>query len=308
MRPEAEREAVNRLAVTEIGDNLEDGKPSSAESKEKDAKTPEGSEQFEAAKSHRETIQRLSQSLTNNLKLPSVMDKDLWRFLPLEFKPGTYYLPIGQLDVAEDGEIKVNLPEISAGIAEPHLVQALLNHLSTSGESRFSGLAVEIGKLETLRMKSSHYSELMVSLYKALLDSFTGTGAPIHDSDDIKPGLTKYFFITAWVDVVLKTEGHIFIYDGWYKPPEVIPGTGLWKIKCGAFDIAIAEDTQTLATYETQHQNLRKRYLNSTLVKEISHLGLELEVLSSEIRQALLEFDDKSELPGLCQLCSRSTE
>ena len=86
----------------------------------------------------------------------------------------------------------------------------------------------------------------------------------------------------------------------------MIPGTGLWKLKCGSFDIAIARDIQTLAAYETQHHNLRQRYLSSTLVEEIHYLWQELEFLLSSIRQALVEFGDKAELPGYCKLCSKS--
>ena len=61
-----------------------------------------------------------------------MMDKDLWRNLPLEFRPGKYTLPAGQLDVSKDGEIKINLSEIGTSIEKLHPVRVLLSHLSTS--------------------------------------------------------------------------------------------------------------------------------------------------------------------------------
>ncbi|HEY96074.1 MAG TPA: tyrosine-type recombinase/integrase [Dehalococcoidia bacterium] len=307
LRPGAEREAINRLAAPEDGDYRETGELPLPGSTDRDIKPSDGREHHDAGISHRETIQRVSRTLADSVTVPSVQDSELWRKMPLEFRHDTLYLSIGQVTVSEDGEIKVSFPETGTGIEKPHLVQALLSHLGTSGEPRFAELAGQNGRLETLRMKSGHYSELLVSLYRSLLDSFEGTGTPFHDADDVQPGLTKNFFITAWVDVVLQSQGNTFIYDGWYKPPEAIPGTDLWKLKCGAYDIAVAKDTQTLATYELQHRTLRQRYLSSTLVEEINRRWRELEILVAEIKQVLIEFGDKVKLPGTCALCSETT-
>ena len=74
-------------------------------------------------------------------------------------------------------------------------------------------------------------------------------------------------------------------------------------LECGAFNIAIAEDTGTLAAYETQHHDLRERYRSSTVVGKIRQLGQNLKVLLSEIRRVLVEFGKKVELPRYYKLC-----
>lgn len=308
LRPEAEREAVNRLLKPEEKEYSETGRLSLAESKDRDVKPPAGNERYEAGVSHRETIHRLSHTFAGSLKLPSAVDKDLWRKIPIEFKPGTYHLPIGQVDVTEDREIKVTLPEIGDGIEKLHMVRSLLSHLSTSGNTRFSDLAGINGELEMLRMKAGHYSELLVNLYRSLVDSFAGAGTPVHKVHEQKPGLTKDFFITAWVDIIQRTQGSKFIYAGWYKPPEVIPGTGLFKLRCGAFDLCIAEDARTLGIYEKQHKDLREKYAKSPLAETLSIEWQQLEILIQNIRQKLQEFSARMELLGCCNLCSENTE
>ncbi len=100
LRPGAEREAVNRLVKSEIEDQDKVGEPALTELKGKDEKPPAATERQEAGTSHREIIQGLSHILADSLKVPSVLDKDLWQRLPVEFKPGTYTLTIGQVDSA----------------------------------------------------------------------------------------------------------------------------------------------------------------------------------------------------------------
>ena len=136
LRPGDEREAVNRLAKSEIEDQDKAGEPALLELNDQDEKPPAATERQEAGTSHRETIQRLSHILTDSLKVPSVLDKDLWQRLPVEFKPGTYTLTIGQVEVNEAGELTVHRSEVSTGVNKPHLMKAFFDHLSTSGGSQ----------------------------------------------------------------------------------------------------------------------------------------------------------------------------
>jgi len=256
---------------------------------------------------HGDAVRETARTLGDNLGLPSVQNRDLWRKMPLEFKPGTLYLSIGQVDAAEDGEIRVTLPEIGFGIAEPHLVQALLNHLSTSRDSRFVELTGDSGKLRIFQTNVNQYSEVLIRMYKLMIDSFSGTETPVHEAQELEPGLTRDFFVSAWIEIIQRATGSGFIREGWYKP-EPIPGTGLLKLKCGGFDLAYAENIETLGIYEHQHKDLVEHYLEGTFVKEINVRWRELEIFVAEIKQVLIEFGDKVKLLGMCELCSETME
>ena len=75
---------------------------------------------------------------------------------------------------------RFTLLEIVAGIVEPHTIQVLFEHLSTAEGPRCTEMDGETEKLEILRIKSGNYSETLVSPYRSLLNSLTGTGNPIH--------------------------------------------------------------------------------------------------------------------------------
>jgi hypothetical protein len=90
-------------------------------------------------------MRELAKATAAGIRLPSPWDKVLWRDLPVDFKPGKYYLPIGAVEIGEDKQIKVNYYDIGAAIAEPHLVKGLFSHLSTSGSSKFMELVGDKG-------------------------------------------------------------------------------------------------------------------------------------------------------------------
>jgi integrase/recombinase XerD len=303
LRPGSEREAIKRLGITEIEDQNQTDETGLPESRDKDEQPPGVNELFEAGKDHRRIIQRISHTLADSLNLPSVLDGDLWRRLPLEFKPGTYYFPIGQVDVDETGELTVYHSEVGTGVGKPHLMKAFFDHLSTSGDPRFAELTGDSGKLKIFQAKRGQYSKLLIILYKSMLDCFAGKGTPVHEAQEYQTGLTKNFFVSAWIEIIQRATGDKFIYDGWYKPG-VIAEAGLLKLQCGGFDLGYAENDETLLVYERQHKDLVKQYLKSTYFEEISRRFRELEILVAEIKQELAVFGDKVKPPGICELCS----
>ena len=305
LRPGAERQAVNRLAKSDIEDQDKAGEPALLELKNQDEKPPADTERHEAGTSHHETIQRLSHILADSLKIPSALNKDLWQRLPVEFEPGIYNLTIGQVDVNETGELALHNSAVGTGVDKPHLMKAFFDHLSTSGDPRFAELTGDSGKLKTFETKRGQYAKLLVKLYKSMLDCFAGTGTPVHESQEYQTGLTKDFFISAWIEIIQRAIGDKFIYSGWYKP-EVIAETGLLKLQCGGFDLGYAENDEALLIYEQQHKDLIKQYLKSTYFEEISRRYRELEILVAEIKQGLTVFGDKVNLPGICELCSET--
>jgi hypothetical protein len=235
--------------------------------------------------------------------LPSPWDKDLWRDLPVEFQPGKYYLPIGAVEIGEDKQIKVNYYDVSTNFAEPHLVKGLLSHLSTSGLSRFAELAGDKGKLNNLVGETGQYSQALMRFLKLIVDEVKGYRAKVCSHDEGKPGLTKWFIISAWNDAIQKAGGYSWITDSWYKPHESIPGTNLWRLRCGAYIIGIAESKKTLKTYENWHKKLRVKYAKNKLAQDIAAKYQELNDTVQDIRQRLQEFSDMERLPGHCELC-----
>ncbi len=51
---------------------------------------------------HKQKMRELARALAERICLPSLWDKDLWKDIPVEFKPGKYSLPIGTVEIDED--------------------------------------------------------------------------------------------------------------------------------------------------------------------------------------------------------------
>ena len=252
---------------------------------------------------HKQKMRELAGALAEGIHLPSPWNKDLWRDLPVEFKPGKYSLPIGLVEIDEDKQIKVEYYDVGAGIAEPHLVKGLYSHLSTSGLPRFVELVGDKGKLNNFVSEAGQYSQALLMFLKQIVDEVRCYRARVSFYDEVKPGLTKWFVITAWNDAIQKAGGYSWIDNSWYRPHESIPGTNLSQLRCGAYSIGIARSRRTLKTYENWHKKLRANYVAPA--KDIHAKSQELDEIAQDRRQRLQEFSDIERLPGHCELCQK---
>jgi hypothetical protein len=78
----------------------------------------------------------------------------LWQDLPIDFRPGKYYLPIGAVEIKEDGQIKVKYLAVGANLAEQHLLNAVFSHLATSKLIKFTDLIGDKGKFNEFDLVS----------------------------------------------------------------------------------------------------------------------------------------------------------
>lgn len=62
---------------------------------------------------------------------------------------------------------------------------------------------------------------------KLMADEVKGYRAKVSFHDEAKPGITKWFIVTAWNDALQKATGYSWIDDSWYKPHESIPNINL---------------------------------------------------------------------------------
>jgi len=253
---------------------------------------------------HQQQIQEVAQKLAESISLPSYWDKDMWKDLPIEFRPGKYSLPIGTVEINRDIQIKVKYPDIASGIAEPHLVRGLYDHLATSGLLRFSELAGDKGKLDDWAGEVARYSEALLKFLVTITEEVKNYRAKVCFYDEAKPGLTKWFVITAWNDALQTAGSRSWIEDSWYKTPEDINGAGLLQLKCGAYSIGIANSKKTIKLYENWHKKLRATYAEHQSAKDIHAMSRELDNIAQDIRQRLQEFSDMQHLPGHCDLCA----
>jgi hypothetical protein len=241
-------------------------------------------------------------ALAEQVRLPSLWDKQLWQDLPLDFKPGKYPLNIGILEIGDDGGLRVSYYKVGEKVAAPHLIQGLHAHLETAGPA-FAGLAGIQGKLGDWEGSVGKYSQSLLALLKLMTDDAKGRGAAIHFNEETTAGLTRWFILTAWMDALLNGGGHPWIDDSWYQPYENIPGKDLWQARCGAYLIGIAEKRETLDDYVDWHKRLRLEYAANQLVRDIDAEGDRLNQEVQEIRGRLQEFIDTGRLPGKCGLC-----
>jgi hypothetical protein len=252
---------------------------------------------------HNLRIRKLARALVNRISVPSLWDKVLRRDLPVDFQQGTYYLPIGAVEIGEDKQIMVNYYDVSANFRESHLIKGLFSHLSTSGLPKFSELVGDKGKLNNLVVKAGKYSQNLLEFLKLMTDEVGGYRTKVNFHDELKPGITRWFIVTAWEDALHRADGGHWIDNSWYKQPESIPDSGLLKLNCGAYTIGIAKSEKTISTYENWHKKLRDKYAKDPLAIEISNKQNELNNAADKIKQLLQEFSDTERLLGRCELC-----
>jgi hypothetical protein len=257
---------------------------------------------------HRQRMRELAKTLAKEIKTPTFWDTDLWRDLPVEFKRGKYSLPIGEIKISQDRQIKVTYPDIGAGVAEPHLLRGLFSHLRSSGSRRFAELVDEPGLLHSLAVEIEQYSQALLMFLKLLMDDVKGRKAKVNFHDEPEPGLMKWFVITAWYCILWDAFGHGAIDDSLYRPHESIQGADLWQLRFGAYVIGVARSEQTLETYKNWHKELRIRYAKHPLVRDVADRCKRLDETVQNITQRLKEFSDMQNLPGHCHLCQSSDD
>lgn len=252
---------------------------------------------------HKRKMKELAKALAEKISLPSIWDKDLWRDLPLEFQPGKYSLSICVVEIGKDDQIKVKYCDIRAGVAAPHLIKGLYTHLSTSGLPKFAGLMGDKGRLDNWVGAVEQYSEALTTFLKVITDEVKGYRAKVDFHDEVKPGLTKWFILTAWNDILKKASGYSWIDNSWYHPPELSTPSNLWPVKCGSYIIGIAKSKKTHKTYVNWHKKLRVNDAKHQSAKDIHAKSQTMSNVSQDIRQQLQEFSDMQRLPGHCELC-----
>ena len=290
-------DAIKRLETTRVD-----------EKKIADTQTLAGKESVISQKNEAETLhsrqmRELAKTIAAGIQLPSTLDKTLWRNLPVEFDPGKYYLPIGIIDISVGHQVSVQYPDIGAGMAETYLINGLFDHLSSAGSSKFSELVGDKGKFRNFVVKAGQYSEALLSFLKLMADEVKGYNAKVYFHYDEKPGLTKWFIVSAWNAAIQKAGGHSWIDSSWYHECEKIPGNDLWQVRVGGAAIGIAKSTRTLQRYENWHKKLILNYSSDPRVRDIAVKDQELGIIVQDIKQRLLEFSDMQPLPGHCELC-----
>ena len=250
---------------------------------------------------HAHSIRELARALAGKISLPSLWDKDLWRDLPVDFKPGKYPLPIGVAEIDKEKRLKVSCHDPAAGLAAPHLIDGLYSHLATSGPG-FAALAGDKGNIQQWVGEVEKYYETALGFLKGIAEKVQGYDAKVNYHDEAIPGLTRWFPITIWSDAIRKAGGCSWIDDAWYQSPELLTGAGLWQLRCGAYIIGIAGSQENLVKFENWHKELRGIYSEDETAKAIAAKSHELENAAKEIRGRLLEFGDAEEIQGRCKL------
>jgi hypothetical protein len=252
---------------------------------------------------HKQKIRETTKALAERIRVPYYWDRDSVRDLPVEFQPGKYSLSIDMVEIGENRQMKVLYYDPGAGIDGSHLVKGLYSHLNTSGLPKFAELVGDKGKLNNWVSAVGQYSQALLMFLKFIADDVKGYRAKVSFRDEAKPGLTKWFVLTAWNDILQQAGGFPWIDDSWYKPHESIPDTNLQQLKCGSYIIGIAKSKITLKTYENWHKKLRVNSVKHQSAKDLHAKSQELSNVAQEIRQRLLEFSDMERLPGRCELC-----
>ena len=255
---------------------------------------------------HKRQIRKTSQILAESISLPSYWNKDMWKDLPVEFRPGEYSLPIGTVEIGTDKQIKVSNHNTGAGIAAPHLIKGLYIHLGTSGLPMFSELAGDKGRLAEWSSKVPRYLEALLKFLMTIAEEVNDYGTEVSFNDEAKSGLTKWFAITTWNDALQKAGGGSWIDDSWYQTLEHNVGDGLWQLKCGAYTIGFSKSKTKLEQYVRWHRRMRATYAERQLVKDIHAMRRDLGNIAQDLRPRLQEFSDMQHLPGQCELCTKT--
>ena len=160
----------------------------------------------------------------------------------------------------------------------------------------------EGGAFDVWASGASQYLENSLKFLKTVVGGVKELNTKINFRDDVKPGLSRWFILTAWKDAMQNTNGHPWIEDSWYQPPENVSGANLWQLRCGAYIIALADGKDALAKYETLHKQLRAGFAGRSTVKNIAADYNKLDEIARDVKQRLLEFNDEECLLGYCDL------
>ena len=223
--------------------------------------------------------------------------------MPVEFRPGKYFLPIGTVDIKGNGKIKVKYYDFGPGIAAPHLVKGLFDHLGTSKIPKFAELVGDKSKFDDLTGKCEKYALSLINLLELIVNDVKELKIKLNFHDEIMPGLNRSFIVTIWQDTICNAGGNSWINDSWYKTPKSMPGTNLFKLDCGGYTLGLSQSEKTLETFKSHHKKLRNKCAKHKLAEDISFQDREIGDLVRLIRERLLEFTDMQFLPGTCDLC-----
>jgi hypothetical protein len=246
-------------------------------------------------------MRELARKLADSINPAALWSEDFMQRAPVEFQPGNYPFSLGLINVDKSHRIRVQLHQIGIGIAEPHLVKSLYSHLRTSGP-KYAQLMGEGGAFDVWASGASQYLENSLKFLKTVVGGVKELNTKINFRDDVKPGLSRWFILTAWKDAMQNTNGHPWIEDSWYQPPENVSGANLWQLRCGAYIIALADGKDALAKYETLHKQLRAGFAERSMVKNIAADYNKLDEIARDVKQRLLEFNDEECLLGYCDL------
>jgi integrase/recombinase XerD len=247
-------------------------------------------------------MREVARSLATGIEMPSFMDKNLWACLPVEFQPGTYYLPIGTVVIDKAKQVRVKYHYINGGIAEPHFIKGLYNHIKTSGLHKYAELVGEKGKLSNMVFEIEQYSGSLIRFLKLIKDEVEKK-TKVNYTDADKPGLTKWFIITIWNDALCQANGSKWITDSWYKSSKSDSNPELKELKCGGYVIGNAESDKAVNNYANWHKSLRAKFADHSSAKTIYAKEIEINDTIGEIKEKLKEFSDLKLLPGHCELC-----
>ena len=164
--------------------------------------------------------------------------------------------------------------------------------MMSSGLSRFAELVGHKGKLDNWVGEVGQYSHALLTFLKLIADEVTGYRAKVSFHDEAKPGLTKWFIVTAWNDAIQKASGYFWIDTIGYDSPECKENFNLWQLQCCSYTISRSEDKQELDCHKKLHVEIRKHFTENTSVKKIEKKRQQLNNYSEEIKQRLYKFAD----------------
>jgi hypothetical protein len=252
---------------------------------------------------HRQKMRDTAKSLAAQIRLPSILGKDFLRDFSIELEPGTHSWALGSIDVSEEKQIKFTYHDPANMVAEPHIIEALYSHVGTSELTKFTELVGEEGKLQSFIYETGKYLQELHKFLQLIVDEVQGYGSELNFNDEVKPGLTKWFAKTVWVDALQITGGFPWIDESWYSLSKSNTLSGLWQLRCGAYILDNESSKDILTTHKDWHKNLRAKYAGHQLAKDIYAKSEEINTAAQEIKQRLEEFSDMDHLPGHCGLC-----
>lgn len=253
---------------------------------------------------HRQDLKRLAERLRSQLRLPSS-----WYSFVEDFgESGTHSqyshdkLKVVFLwEVKEENGVRVRLLcPVEQDSEVRHLFKSLSDHLANS---EFSGI---LQTLDERRVKGGQYLTLCNKLFLAVKNKTRQmTGVEVPSSIDGEGfGVTKAFLLTICVDAVNRASGFPLASDLKYKR-ELLP-SNIYVLRFGANAIALAPSKDELNGYQEMHKELRTKYGQSSLSKNIAKLSTNITELETHISSELERFSLTVPVPGYCDLCKKA--